>query len=169
MLFRSRYRAFFNKVPGLEPDRVRALNKREAFIASRQMCIRDRSLPTPRTSSVSRLLPTLKPSPNRARLLTSRDVYKRQLVHIALRGNDAVDTHSEGSDPDRHVVIALFLPPLCPKNSFAPASLHAAPGPPETLAPPGVGSGLSLCPFPLHRSFRGSAPDFFRPVPSPHL
>lgn len=31
-----RYRAFFNKVPGLEPDRVRALNKREAFIASRQ-------------------------------------------------------------------------------------------------------------------------------------
>ena len=28
-----------------------------------------------------------------------------RLVHIALRGNDAVDTHSEGSDPDRHVVI----------------------------------------------------------------
>ena len=31
-----RYRAFFNKVPGLEPDRVRALNKREAFVASRR-------------------------------------------------------------------------------------------------------------------------------------
>ena len=31
-----RYRAFFNKAPGLEPDRVRALNKREAFIASRR-------------------------------------------------------------------------------------------------------------------------------------
>ena len=31
-----RYRAFFNKVPGLEPARVRALNKREAFIASRR-------------------------------------------------------------------------------------------------------------------------------------
>ena len=31
-----RYRAFFNKVPGLEPDRVRALNKREAFMASRR-------------------------------------------------------------------------------------------------------------------------------------
>ena len=30
---------------------------------------------------------------------------ERRLVHIALRGNDAVDTHSEGSDPDRHVVI----------------------------------------------------------------
>ena len=31
-----RYRAFFNKAPGLESDRVRALNKREAFIASRR-------------------------------------------------------------------------------------------------------------------------------------
>ena len=31
-----RYRAFFNKVPGLEPDRVRALSKREAFVASRR-------------------------------------------------------------------------------------------------------------------------------------
>lgn len=31
-----RCRAFFNKVPGLEPARVRALNKREAFIASRR-------------------------------------------------------------------------------------------------------------------------------------
>ena len=31
-----RYRAFFNKAPGLEPARVRALNKREAFIASRR-------------------------------------------------------------------------------------------------------------------------------------
>ena len=29
-----RYRAFFNKVPGLEPARVRALSKREAFVAS---------------------------------------------------------------------------------------------------------------------------------------
>lgn len=31
-----RYCAFFNKVPGLEPDRVRALSKREAFVASRR-------------------------------------------------------------------------------------------------------------------------------------
>ena len=29
-------RAFFNKVPGLEPARVRALSKREAFVASRR-------------------------------------------------------------------------------------------------------------------------------------
>ena len=27
---------FFNKAPGLEPDRVRALSKREAFVASRR-------------------------------------------------------------------------------------------------------------------------------------
>lgn len=31
-----RCRAFFNKVPGLEPARVRALSKREAFVASRR-------------------------------------------------------------------------------------------------------------------------------------
>lgn len=31
-----RYRAFFNKVPGLEPARVRALSEREAFVASRR-------------------------------------------------------------------------------------------------------------------------------------
>ena len=37
--------------------------------------------------------------------LPPMNAYERRLVHIALRGNDAVDTHSEGSDPDRHVVI----------------------------------------------------------------
>ena len=37
--------------------------------------------------------------------LEPMNAYERRLVHIALRGNDAVDTHSEGSDPDRHVVI----------------------------------------------------------------
>ena len=31
-----RCRAFFNKAPGLEPDRVRASSKREAFVASRR-------------------------------------------------------------------------------------------------------------------------------------
>ena len=38
-------------------------------------------------------------------LIMPMNAYERRLVHIALRGNDAVDTHSEGSDPDRHVVI----------------------------------------------------------------
>ena len=33
-----RCRAFFNKAPGLEPDRVRASSKREAFVASRRRC-----------------------------------------------------------------------------------------------------------------------------------
>ena len=32
----SRCRAFFNKAPGLEPARVRASSKREAFVASRR-------------------------------------------------------------------------------------------------------------------------------------
>lgn len=34
--------------------------------------------------------------------------YERRLVHIALRDNDAVETHSEGVDPDRHVVITAL-------------------------------------------------------------
>lgn len=33
--------------------------------------------------------------------------YERRLVHITLRDNPKVDTHSEGVDPDRHVVITL--------------------------------------------------------------
>ena len=31
--------------------------------------------------------------------------YERRLVHIALRGEDQVTTHSEGEDPYRRVVI----------------------------------------------------------------
>ena len=42
---------------------------------------------------------------HRSVTLEPMNAYERRLVHIALRGNDAVDTHSEGSDPDRHVVI----------------------------------------------------------------
>ena len=34
----SRCRAFYYQVPGLEPDRVRASSKREAFVASRRRC-----------------------------------------------------------------------------------------------------------------------------------
>ena len=37
--------------------------------------------------------------------LPPMNAYERRLVHIALRENDKVDTHSEGVDPDRHVVI----------------------------------------------------------------
>lgn len=33
--------------------------------------------------------------------------YERRLVHIALRDDEHVDTHSEGSDTNRHVVIEL--------------------------------------------------------------
>lgn len=33
--------------------------------------------------------------------------YERRLVHIALREDDRIDTHSEGVDPERRVVITL--------------------------------------------------------------
>lgn len=37
--------------------------------------------------------------------LQPMNAYERRIVHIALRENDAVETHSEGVDPDRHVVV----------------------------------------------------------------
>lgn len=37
--------------------------------------------------------------------LPSMNAYERRLVHIALRGNDQISTHSEGVDPERFVVI----------------------------------------------------------------
>lgn len=40
--------------------------------------------------------------------LPPMSAYERRLVHIALRDNDRVDTHSEGSDPDRRVVITVL-------------------------------------------------------------
>lgn len=43
----------------------------------------------------------------RAVSLPPMSAYERRLVHIALRDNDAVATHSEGSDATRHVVIDL--------------------------------------------------------------
>lgn len=39
--------------------------------------------------------------------LAPMSAYERRLVHIALRDNAAVKTHSEGSDLNRHVVIEL--------------------------------------------------------------
>ena len=37
--------------------------------------------------------------------LPPMSAYERRLVHIALRDDDRVDTHSEGSEPERRVVI----------------------------------------------------------------
>ena len=37
--------------------------------------------------------------------LAPMNAYERRLVHLALRGNDSVATHSEGADPERCVVI----------------------------------------------------------------
>jgi spoIIIJ-associated protein len=36
------------------------------------------------------------------------NAYERRLVHIALRDNVNVETHSQGVDPDRHVVISVI-------------------------------------------------------------
>jgi len=33
--------------------------------------------------------------------------YERRIIHSALQANQAVDTHSEGEEPNRHVVITL--------------------------------------------------------------
>lgn len=39
--------------------------------------------------------------------LPPMSAYERRLVHIALREDDRIDTHSEGVDPERRVVITL--------------------------------------------------------------
>ena len=45
---------------------------------------------------------------HRSVALPPMTAYERRLVHIALRDNKKVDTHSEGTDPDRHVVVTLL-------------------------------------------------------------
>lgn len=40
--------------------------------------------------------------------LPPMNAYERRLVHLALRDNAAVETHSEGMDPDRRVVITAL-------------------------------------------------------------
>lgn len=44
---------------------------------------------------------------NRTVNLPPMSAYERRLVHIALREDDRVDTHSEGTDPERRVVITV--------------------------------------------------------------
>ncbi|WP_085829678.1 protein jag [Collinsella vaginalis] len=45
---------------------------------------------------------------NRSVSLPPMSAYERRLVHIALRDQADVETHSEGSDFDRHVVIEVL-------------------------------------------------------------
>ena len=33
------------------------------------------------------------------------NAYERRIVHMTLRGNESVTTHSEGEDPNRRVVV----------------------------------------------------------------
>ena len=44
---------------------------------------------------------------NRRVSLEPMNPYERRIIHSALQGNDAVDTHSEGDEPNRHVVITI--------------------------------------------------------------
>ena len=37
--------------------------------------------------------------------LAPMNAYERRLIHLALLNDDGVVTHSEGEEPDRHVVI----------------------------------------------------------------
>lgn len=41
--------------------------------------------------------------------------YERRVLHSALQGNEAVTTHSEGEEPNRHVVITVNKPARVPK------------------------------------------------------
>ena len=41
----------------------------------------------------------------RAAKLSPMNAYERRLVHLALRGDESITTHSEGVDPERYVVI----------------------------------------------------------------
>jgi spoIIIJ-associated protein len=41
----------------------------------------------------------------RAVKMSPMNAYERRLVHLALRGDDSITTHSEGVDPERYVVI----------------------------------------------------------------
>ena len=40
-------------------------------------------------------------------ILDPMNPYERRIVHSALQANEAVDTHSEGEEPNRHVVITV--------------------------------------------------------------
>ena len=44
---------------------------------------------------------------NRRVSLEPMNPYERRIIHSALQGNDRVDTHSEGDEPNRHVVITV--------------------------------------------------------------
>lgn len=43
----------------------------------------------------------------RGHTLEPMNPYERRILHSALQQNDAVTTHSEGEEPNRHVVITL--------------------------------------------------------------
>ena len=56
--------------------------------------------------------------------------YERRILHSALQGNPDVTTHSEGEEPNRHVVITVNKPQRAKKA--APAPVEEAPAVEET-------------------------------------
>lgn len=54
--------------------------------------------------------------------------YERRILHSALQGNDAVTTHSEGEEPNRHVVITVNKPQRA-KKPAAPKAMPVAEAP----------------------------------------
>ena len=57
--------------------------------------------------------------------------YERRILHSALQGNPDVTTHSEGEEPNRHVVITVNKPQRA-KKAAAPAPVEEAPAVEET-------------------------------------
>ncbi len=57
--------------------------------------------------------------------------YERRILHSALQGNPDVTTHSEGEEPNRHVVITVNKPQRA-KKAAAPAPVEGAPAVEET-------------------------------------
>ena len=61
--------------------------------------------------------------------------YERRILHSALQGNPDVTTHSEGEEPNRHVVITVNKPQRGKKNAeSAPEAAVEAPVPTEAAA-----------------------------------
>lgn len=76
--------------------RIRVVADAEGYRARRKDALTDLAVRTARRAAQSRRSVTLRP-------MTPSE---RRIVHMALAGDSAVDTYSEGDEPDRRVVIA---------------------------------------------------------------
>ena len=58
-----------------------------------------------KVQSMARIAASKARKSGRAVKLSPMNAYERRLVHLALRGDESITTHSEGVDPERYVVI----------------------------------------------------------------